>query len=348
MSRSVYLAGSLSLESEVDCFRLVSEILGPSISRLPDGETGARSYWIGWQANKIASNPALVREVQGSNNSEGNYGGRSKFVLRDSSDASSLRFEDLGYAKAAINSYQAFKELKQEGKILPPTRLQVSLPTPLAVLSAFFTEGAQQMVEPALEEGFLSEIQEMAQAIPHDQLAIQWDVAVEFGILEVGMPFFVGNKKAGIIDRLVRIGNAIPSTIELGFHLCYGNMGLKHFKEPADMSLLVEIANAVHQRTERAVNWVHMPVPIERFDDAYFEPLAALQRPNGLELFLGLVHLEDGLLGTTRRMETASRYVNEFGIASECGMSNRPAGWTERMLNLHREASEVRLFTEVP
>lgn len=157
------------------------------------------------------------------------------------------------------------------------------------------------------------------------------------------MPFHVEDKKSGIIERLIRLSNAVPPEIELGFHLCYGNMGHKHFKEPADTSLLVEIANAIFLGVERPVDWIHMPVPIERDDDAYFQPLSALHLPNDCELFLGLVHIEDGLLGTKRRMETASRYVSSFGIACECGMSNRPDGWTERMLRLHRDAADVPL-----
>lgn len=158
MSRSVCLTGSLSLESEVECFRLVSEILGSSISRLPDGETGSRSSWIGWQGRNLASNPMLVCDAQSPTSPDGDYGGRAKFVLGDGSEAQRLHFENLGYSDAATSSFHVFNSLKRDGIITPAARLQVSLPTPLAVLTAFIAEHVQYLVEPALEEAFLHEV----------------------------------------------------------------------------------------------------------------------------------------------------------------------------------------------
>ncbi|MDF3608361.1 hypothetical protein PE067_20765 [Paracoccus sp. DMF-8] len=220
--------------------------------------------------------------------------------------------------------------MKQKGEIGAETRFQVSLPTPLAVLTVFIAESSQEAVEPALEAGFLHELEQILAGIPHDQLAIQWDVAVEFGILETNMPFYVRDKKAGIIERLIRLGYAVPDGVELGYHLCYGNMGLKHFKEPEDTGLIVEIANPLFAGVQRPINWIHLPVPIDRDDDAYFAPLKGLKRPTGTQVFLGLVHLADGLEGTRRRMATASRFIQDYGIGSECGMSGRPEGWRRR------------------
>jgi hypothetical protein len=64
-----------------------------------------------------------------------------------------------------------------------------------------------------------------------------------------------------------------------------------------------------------------MPVPANRTDDAFFEPLSGLRLPAGTELYLGLVHVSDGVPGTRQRMAVASKYVHDFGIASECGIS---------------------------
>lgn len=64
-----------------------------------------------------------------------------------------------------------------------------------------------------------------------------------------------------------------------------------------------------------------MPVPIERDDDAYYAPLAALKLSAGTELYLGLVHVKDGCEGTLRRMKAAKKVVPQFGIATECGIS---------------------------
>jgi hypothetical protein len=64
-----------------------------------------------------------------------------------------------------------------------------------------------------------------------------------------------------------------------------------------------------------------MPVPIDRTDDAFYAPLKNLQLREETELYLGLVHAQDGVKGTSRRIETAKKYAPTFGIASECGIS---------------------------
>jgi hypothetical protein len=82
----------------------------------------------------------------------------------------------------------------------------------------------------------------------------------------------------------------------------------------------VELANLIARSVQRPVAWVHMPVPIDRADDAFYAPLENLQLGTGTELYLGLVHARDAD-GTARRMAAASRHVAAFGVASECGIS---------------------------
>jgi hypothetical protein len=64
-----------------------------------------------------------------------------------------------------------------------------------------------------------------------------------------------------------------------------------------------------------------MPVPIDRTDEAFYAPLKNLRLGPKTELYLGLVHAQDGVDGTRRRMETAKKFASRFGIASECGIS---------------------------
>jgi hypothetical protein len=117
------------------------------------------------------------------------------------------------------------------------------------------------------------------------------------------------------------LGAAVPSDVELGFHLCYGDLDGKHFIEPIDATKMVEMAHVIRDSVARPFTWVHMPVPIGRTDDAFYEPLERLTLVRGTELYLGLVHARDGLAGTTARIAAAKRHVQEFGIASECGIS---------------------------
>src|SRR5438132_2308175 len=174
------------------------------------------------------------------------------------------------------------------------------------------------MVEPAYEEPMLAELDKITAVIPHHELAIECDIEVEFGILEGATPSTFEDAKKMMVERLVRLSHRVPAEVELGYHLCYGDAGHKHFVEPADASKLVEVANAVSAGVRREINWIHMPVPRNRTDDAYFAPLRNLQLHPETELYLGLVHYTGGVEGTRRRIAAAQRVLTNFGVDTEC------------------------------
>ena len=135
----------------------------------------------------------------------------------------------------------------------------------------------QAAVEPGYERCMLREVEEICTAVPHDELAIQWDVAIEMGIWErLGGLFAVwfDDVENEIVRRLARLADAIPRDVDLGFHLCYGDYGHEHFKQPEDTANLVRIAKALTETIARPISWIHMPVPRDRDDEAYFRPLS--------------------------------------------------------------------------
>ncbi len=333
--RGVHLVGSVPLASAEEVFRTTSSILGKRLRRIPDGETGVRTNWIGWQFMVFESNPHFETIPPDPDA----YAPMPRFKLRSSVTPGDIRFDQLGYADAAIASYAIFSQLKQAGIIPAHCRFQVSLPTPLAPIAAFVVSEDCAAVEPAYEAAMLAELDRITTAIPQDELAIQWDVAVEFGILEGAMPTLLPNVKTGIIERLIRLGNRVPADVEMGYHLCYGDAGHRHFKEPEDTTKLVEVANAVSAGVTRTINWIHLPVPRNRSDDAYFVPLQNLKLHPETELYLGLVHFTDGVEGTRRRIATAERYVSQFGVATECGLGRRPPATIPDLLRIHSEVS---------
>ena len=127
----------------------------------------------------------------------------------------------------------------------------------------------------------------------------------------------------------------MPTAIGAGFHFCYGDSGNKHFKEPDDMGLLVKLANQVCDQAERSIDWIHMPVPIDRTDAEYFRPLASLDQQNLGELFLGLLHEQDGVEGANRRIVSAQEFIDDFGLATECGLGRRSPEVVHELLELH-------------
>ena len=58
--RNVLLIGGVNLESAEEVFKAVGGMLGDSVPRIPDGETGsARSFWIQCQTPFFLDNPQI-------------------------------------------------------------------------------------------------------------------------------------------------------------------------------------------------------------------------------------------------------------------------------------------------
>jgi hypothetical protein len=341
--RGVHLVGSVPLGSAEEVFRTASSILGERLRRIPDGETGERTYWIAWQLPFLASHPQFEM-VQPDPTAPAP---RPRVKLRSPLTSREITFDQLGYAEAALSSYAVFSRLKQAGLIPAHWRFQVSLPTPLAPITVFVIPEHQAVVEPAYKAALFAELDRISDTIPLDELAIQWDVAIEFALWEGVSPLYFANVvteapadfKADILERLVELGHRVPAQVELGYHLCYGDAGHRHFKEPENTTNLVEVANALSASIQREINWIHMPVPRDRSDDAYFEPLSNLQLHPETELYLGLVHFTDGAEGTRRRIASAQRVVSNFGVATECGLGRRPAATIPDLLRIHSDVA---------
>jgi hypothetical protein len=347
----VHLVGSVPLDTSEEVFSAVIETLGAYVSRIPDGETGDRSGWVGFQVPLLMRHPLLelmpsVRQGESPSDlervarAEGTDYTRPCFALRPWADSEKLSFGDLGYARAALDSYAVFARLKASGVIGTDTRFQVCLPTPLAPLIMFVSCRDQQRVEPAYKAALLGELERICDGIPHGQLAIQWDVAPELALLERAWESAFDDVDSEITRRLTELGNTVPASVELGFHLCYGDLGHQHFLQPRDMSVLVKLAGLVLAGLRRPPNWIHMPVPRDRDDDAYFMALRGLSLPASTELYLGLIHATDGIDGARRRAATARRFAPSFGVATECGFGRRPPGTIPALLELHSAVAD--------
>jgi methionine synthase II (cobalamin-independent) len=257
------------------------------------------------------------------------------FRLDEGATADELVFPDLGYAAAALDSYETFARLREEGAIPAGVRFQVSLPTPAAVTGAFIVPEDRAAFEPAYERALLAELDRIVAGIPHEHLAIQWDTAVEFALLEGRIEPWFDDVLGGVVERALRQAAAVPPGVEVGYHLCYGDVEEHHFVQPADAGHLAAVARGILEGAGRPVAWVHLPVPIERDDDAYFAPLADVRLPEGTELYLGLLHHEDGVEGAQRRARAAATVQPRFGVATECGFGRGPSERTGALLDLH-------------
>jgi ubiquinone/menaquinone biosynthesis C-methylase UbiE len=329
----VHLVGSVPLRSSDDVFRLLSDRLGDRVRRLPDGETGPRADWIVWQYPVLSSRP----QFEVAPPAPGAYRALPRLRLRSGEDAAELRFESLGYAEAASASYGTFAPLKRDGIVPPACRFQVCLPTPLAPVSAFVAVEDQAIVEQAYEAAMMTELEQLLDAIPHEQLAVQWDTNVEFGMLEGDLPVWFPDVKAGILERLIRISRVVPPEVELGFHFCLGHDEQAERHVPRDTGRMVDVANALAATLDRPLNWIHVPLARDRTDGGFVAPLRELRLHPETELYLGA--LQPGEIAETsrRRLETARGLAPEFGLATPCGWGRLPPRLLPELVSAHVE-----------
>jgi hypothetical protein len=343
----VHLVGSVPLASAQDVFETCAGKLGCHVGALPDGEIGHRIHWIVCQALYVFNGHPQLDLIHRPASIDGkeqwlpkNYSDQWKFAIK--SNAGPISFSDLKYASWAVESYGTFKRLRERSVIPRGIRFQVCLPTPLAGFVPFFGANDSPLIHPAYATAMLKEVETICAAIPHEDLAIQWDVAIETGAIEQGQPMMKigGDAFQRWSEEAAQIGPAVPRGVSLGYHICYGDFNHRHTVEPRDLSVSVRMLNEAAARARRPLDFVHVAVPINRDDDAYFAALRDL-RVGDARVFLGLVHYQDGVEGTLRRIRTAKKFLPDFGIATECGFGRRRPETLPELLRIHRAVVEL-------
>lgn len=309
------------------------------VTRIPDGETGDRQQWIFFQLRKFWATPGL-EQAPPAGDTPG-YEQLPKVRLADGHSADTITWPDLGYADAYIDSYRTFTRLRDEGVIPAGVRFQVEYPTPLASISSWVVPEHQDALEVSYERALFADLDRLLGAIPHDDLAVQWDVAVEFGLLSGSFAGTGSQGFDGIIDRLVRCVEQVPADVPVGLHLCYGDYQHRHFAEPESLELQVRVVNALTERASRPIGWFAFTVPQYQRDPAYFAPLAGLRAADATELYFALVpyHPEDQEPGTTDAqigLIDAQLGDRPWGICTECGMARAETEEIPGLLDLHR------------
>ena len=343
LSCPVHLVGTVPLSNSPEVFASVGGPLAPFLKRMPDGETGVRSYWITSQARVLHYHPMFEPADHDWTPESGAPPptGAPKYRLKRGVDASTIELPSFGYGAFARDSYRDFKAAKAQGLIRPETRFQVCLPTPLAFYVGIVAPECREAIAPAMERRIARELEDVVAAVPHADLAIQWDVCLEIFIWEGIRDIFFSDPKQGCIDRLIELGNLVPEPAELGYHFCYGDFKHAHAVEPRDARTMVTMADAIAGGLKRPLTWLHMPVPRDRADEAYFAPLADLE--SGAELYLGLIHYTDGEEGARRRMAAADQIVKTgYGISTECGWGRRDKNTIPRLVDIHVNCAKSR------
>lgn len=343
---AVHFNGSVNLPDAETVMREISSRIPAGVRRMTDGETGDRNYWISFQTRKFEDMPEFETVSVGmAYETAPDAPPMPHMRLAGGASAEAIDWPNLGYADAYSESFAIFERLQNEGTIPADVRFQMQYPTPLASIAGTIAADDQPKVAPSYERALFADLDGALERLPHARIAIQWDVAVEFGALEGAM----GPKMPieQIAPGLVRCLQQVPTDVPVGMHLCYGDYGHQHFKQPESIQMQVDLVNAVTSASKRPLNFVSFTVPQARTDSAYFQPLVGLRTGSETELYFALVpyHPDDQAPGTTaEQVEQIDAALNNsalgarpWGICTECGMGRVDASDVPRILDLHSQ-----------
>ena len=346
-TEKLLLVGSIPLETSTEVFDMFGAPLAPYLATMPDGEVGHRRHWISRvHFEVLVAHPDLevVAHPPAQNGVEQLFPRDAteswKFKVRDGVDQ--VRFGDpgwrLGYARDAIASYFMFKTYKEQGKLPPGMRFQVSMPLTNSVLPPRIFPDLTDLdkIRPGYTEALAAELDKIVEKIPHDELAIQWDCSTEvqdaYGA--AGLPIETAIERN--VAQVRALSPRVPEGVELGYHFCFGTLGGWPRFAPDDLSCAVELANAFVAESGRQVSWIHLPT-LDRSDDAFFAPLANLD-PKGARVYLGMIH---NMRTFPQRLNTARKFLPNFGLGAYCGLGRTPASELRSILRDHLDAVKI-------
>lgn len=338
----VHLNGGINRPGPEEALREVGERVGKLCHALPDGETGDRNYWIVFQLGKLQAADGLVEVPP----RESAVQGRKVEQLRvaEGVDPDDVDFGNLGYADAYLANYEIFKRLREEGAVPDGVRFQVQYPTPLAVIVGFIDPSDIDRLLLPYERALFADLQRVIDGVPHEDLQVQWDVCIEIGIMEDADWYELGpDRDRNVAPGVARAVDFVPEDVPVGLHLCYGDYKHSHWSEPESLRVQVDLLNGTVAESHRPVNFTSFTVPQYQDGESYFAPLADLSKYAVDRMYFGIVPYRPGdqAPGTTaRQIEQIDRYLDEWGVCTECGMGRCERDDVRPLLELHRAILE--------
>jgi hypothetical protein len=337
------LVGSLPAESTDAALRAGAELFGDMVFALPDGETGPRAAWVGYERERLVRpNPGVeVLQETGSPTGVPRHAYETPvFGIRPG--LTELHWDTWPRIDDAIDSYRQFRRLRDQGVIPAHLRFQVGLPFPASALNAFKANFAADypVAERAFEDLVARELERLTNEIPPNELAIQWDNAYEVQDIEGVLAWTSDGAWERFAGPVARLTPLIPEDVLVGYHLCYGTFPEWPMYEAQDLSVLVQMANYAVANSGRTVDWLHLAGPryLRSEDARFFRPLSDLE-PGEARVYLGIVLPIDGIPGLKLRHATASKFLSEFGIAMYCGFARQPGADGMETMREHRRVA---------
>ncbi|MDA0821097.1 MAG: hypothetical protein O3C28_01580 [Proteobacteria bacterium] len=357
MNNRVLLVGSIPGTNAADAMAVCGRDLSEYLDCVPDGETGTRRIWINFLAASTYHGHPLLETInrptpidlkhpdewRTSSETWAPRGYSDHWQFRVKPGADSVRFENLGYANAAKQSYPDFCDLRDAGVLAKDARFMVAIPLIESAIRPFITNQDDfEIMWLAYAQALKREVMDLSDCIPSNDLVVQWDICMEVVAIDgqdQGKAIFPwepsGDPHERFVESLTLAAACVPRNALMGLHLCYGDLGHRHIIEPRNLAIATGMANCAASVVKRDIDYIHMPVPRDRNDDAYFEPLRDLN-VGDTKLYLGLIHTTGGEATSLGLLETAKRHAAGFGVATECGFGRRPAESMPELLRIHR------------
>ncbi|HKV21907.1 MAG TPA: hypothetical protein VJR50_22990 [Mycobacterium sp.] len=338
-----YLTGSINVATVEDALRLVGTLLQPGVTRIPDGEPGNRANWVLTQADHFLDNPTL--DVTD---------GRARVR-----QGVAVAFRPVDYHSVAARSYASFTTARRDGLITEDSRFLVSIPTPFNAVNSFVELDSQVEVAYAYEQQLRGSVARLQETIPPNDLAIQWDLPTELATIEGWFDNPYGAFEP-IFAATARLASWVHDDADLTFHLCYGDSkfgaspfmgdppdeqaaarGGRHIL-PRDATAIVTLANGLSRHVQRRIDAIQAATVTAWNKRAHWQPLSGLALEPSTEIYLGLLHADDGAAGALERSALAEEFLPSFGISTECGLGRHTPEQLEAVVSAWREYSAAR------
>jgi len=331
MARRAHLVGSIPGTTAAEAMEAALNRLAPYLLTLSDGETGARSGWIGACIRNMAANPdvELVAVGRGDFSS---YEDVPQYRLRDGATLNAANVEAcLPYEAAFTASYPVFGELRaRHGR--PDLPFQVGIPgqLDLAVDAFGFEVGFDpRYYQPSLE-ATTAQVSKIA-AAGGDDVVFQLETPAALIAVASADETAAAGTARQIAAMTVQLPAAVPEGTRFGVHLCLGDLNHKSLANMRDITPAVLVANelAAAWPPGRTLEFVHVPFAAAEepptFDPGFYEPLSQLDIPESVRFVAGCIHeslSSDAQVDLLRLIE--SHLGREADVAAACGLGRRP------------------------
>src|SRR5215218_7385922 len=153
VTSELLLVGSLPADSTEAALHDGARHFGDLVFALPDGETGPRAAWVGYERERLVRphpDVVVVEETASPSGIPRHAYETPVFAVREGVEE--LRWDTWPRIDDAIASYEEFRRLREQGVIPAGLRFQVGLPFPSSALNAFKADFAADY--PVAERAF--------------------------------------------------------------------------------------------------------------------------------------------------------------------------------------------------